>query len=117
MDLCEGMRTLHSHLVKNRELGHYIHAQIAKQLHESGNYRITGVEMKGENAAWGKFDVDIELFDVGRRQKVYVQVWHGQNTSGHIIKDQFTPEGQARIARDQSVSKYGGVKTDWQKDH
>ena len=93
-------------LTENRQLGHGVHAELVKRIHESGEYTITGVEN-----STGNYDIDIELDG-----KINIQVWFGQNTAGHIMESQFSSDGQRRNAKLENITPLGGVRTDWTKD-
>ena len=116
LNICAGMQDLLNNLQNNREAGHYLHAQITKQLYESCNYKITNIELKGENQAWGKYDVDIELLDIELDLKTYIQVWLGQNIFAHGFRRQFTDSDQERIDKGEIVIKNNSMPVDWDKE-
>ena len=100
---------LYRKMVNGGTDGHYVHAYYARKLHGCGRYTITDIE-----ATAGGHDVDIQLDD-----RINIQVWHGMNTYGHILKSLLKPDDPQNmdvIRRLGSTTKLGGVPTDHEHD-
>lgn len=103
-DAVPNLGRLYSKMVSEGTDGHYVHAHYARKLHDCVRYTITDIE-----AATGEHDVDIQLDG-----RINIQVWHGMNKHGHILKSLLrpgTPQSADVIRRLGHRTELGGVPT------